>query len=527
MWVYTRGWPEVPSVQEAGVEPSNFVAMRTLRKALVCLAALALVGAASPATAGKNRLRPAPTFKVFPSKPLSVVALIDTGINPYSKAFRDTSPLAHKHPSKYIVGYPRKAKALRLSLGLPYKKAIKRDAKIWAKVRPNELYWIPGTRISGAISLGAGGASCPIVEVPPANAVGSGCKENILLDDHGHGSMTASRAAGAPRSLAPKARIVMIEGLGAQSVEWAADQGWIDVQSNSWISLVPPPLPSAVSSSFERAAQDMLTLAGSGNGTAFITGFAPTPTYLLSTAPPGVVLVGGHDNGKATMWSGAPPHVVADAYAGQTAIGDSSGGMRPHPIACCTSAASPYAAGGAAAIVLEARKLLGSPAGGGGNGLVACGHARGVRKGPLDDGLFTVAELKNVLFHTAQARPVEGRDDGLIHWGGEPRVPDYPQYGPGANPFCIGCTTMPIPWAAIPENASAYQFIGYGGINEHSVALAKKVLRGKAAVPERPDEDAQYELDQQIREHEFSLNDDPGGKNGTACLLVMGKPHHH
>lgn len=526
MWVYTREWPKVPPGQGAGGEPSNFVAMRRLRKALICVTAVAVVGSASPAAAGHPDAAPAIRFS--PGKPLSVVALIDTGINPYSKAFRDTSPLGRKHPSKYIVGYPRKAKALRLSLNLPYKKAIKRDAKIWAKVRPNELYWIPGTRISGAISLGAGGASCPIVEVPPANAVGSGCKENILLDDHGHGSMTASRAAGAPRSLAPKARIVMIEGLGAQSVDWAADQGWIDVQSNSWINLVPPPLPSGVSSSFESAAREMLTMAATGNGTAFITGFAPTPTYLLSTAPPGVVLVGGHDNGKATMWAGAPPHVVADAYAGQTAIVDSSGGMKPHPIACCTSAASPYAAGGAAAIVAEARKILGSAAGAGGNGLVACGHARGIRKGPLADGLFTLEELKNVLFHTAQPRPVEGRDDGLVHWGGEPRVPDYPQYGPGANPFCIGCTTMPIPWAAIPGEASAYQFIGYGGINEHSVALAKKVLRGKAPMPKRPNEDAQYELDQQLREHEYSLNDDSerGGSDAACLVVVKGKPHH-
>src|SRR5207249_351862 len=96
-----------------------------------------------------------------------------------------------------------------------------------------------------------------------------------------------------------------------------------------------------------------------GNGTAFVTGFAPTPTYLLSTAPAGVILVGGHDNGKMTLWAGAPPHVVADAYSGFTAIKDDNGAMRPDPIACCTSAASPYAAGGATAIIEEARRILG------------------------------------------------------------------------------------------------------------------------------------------------------------------------
>lgn len=290
---------------------------------------------------------------------IAVVALIDTGINPYSPAFRDNSPLAYKHPSKYIPGYPKDAIKLSLSLDLPYEQAIKKDELLWKTLKRGELYWIPGTRIAGAISFGAGGRSCPAVsDIPPANAFQGSCPERVILDDHGHGTMTASRAAGAPASLAPNVRIVEIEGLGGAGVRWAADQGWIDVQSNSWLSLIPPPANGAVESTseaFEYAASKMLTIAASGNGTAYITGFAPTPTYLLSTAPPGVVLVGGHDNGKVTLWSGAPPHVVADAYAGMTASHDSAEPMKPDPIACCTSAAAPYAAGGAAAIVAEAR----------------------------------------------------------------------------------------------------------------------------------------------------------------------------
>ena len=490
--------------------------MRTIIKVLGLAVALTLVVQASPAAATSRVV-----YRNTP--PQSVVALIDTGINPYSAAFRDRSPLAYRHPSTYIPGYPKKAKALRLSLNLPYKKAIKKDAKIWKRVQRGRLYWIPGTRIAGAISLGAGGTSCPIVKVPPANALGRGCEEHVLLDDHGHGTMTASRAAGSPSSLAPRARIVEIEGLGAQSTRWAAEQGWIDVQSNSWLSLVPPPLPSAVTEAFQYASKRTLTLAASGNGTAYITGFAPTPTYLLSTAPAGVVLVGGHDNGKATLWSGAPPHVVADAYAGQTAIVNSSGGMKPHPIACCTSAASPYAAGGATAIVLEARRLLHDRSTGATGGLVACGRSGRINRGPLADGAFTLAELKNVLFHTAEAHPAKGRDDGLIHWAGGPRPPDYVEYGPGANPFCIGCTTTPLKWSALPDEADTYQFTGYGGINERSVKLAKHVLRGHASLPKRPAADAQYELDQEIRRAFYSLNGF-GSRRGSdsACAVAVG-----
>lgn len=498
--------------------------MRTILRLGAIATAVLVVGSSAPALAAHPQVRER-TRGYGSAK--SVVALIDTGINPYSKAFRDRSKLAGTHPSKYIRGFPKNAKALQLSLNLPYKKAVKKDAKVWATVQRGKLYWIPGTRIAGAISLGAGGTNCPVIPAPPANSLNAGCEEHILLDDHGHGTMTASRAAGSPRSLAPKARIVEIEGLGAQSTRWAAEQGWIDVQSNSWISLVPPPIPSAVSQAFSYASTRMLTLAASGNGTAYLAGGAPTPTYLLSTAPAGVVLVGGHDNGKVTAWAGAPPHIVADAYAGQTALAHSTSGMRPDPMACCTSAASPYAAGGAAAIVLEARRLLNDGATGAHGGLVSCGHPGNISKGPLADGAFTLRELKQVLFRTAEIHPGEGRHDGLVHWAGDPRPPDYTEYGVGANPFCAGCTTMPVEWSALPNEADTYQFTGYGGINERSLRLAKKVLRGDKALPERATADAQYELDQEIRRAEFSLNDFGEGRTETAAACAVVARSHH
>lgn len=509
--------------------------MRTICATITVLVAAALLPpvaprvAASPVvvqcpdgtmidTARADEDNPAPVCRGTRGVPKAVVAVIDTGINPYSPAFRDKSKLAYKHPSKYIPGYPKDAKALKVSLDLPYEEALKKDEEIWKTVRRNVLYWIPGTRIVGAISKGAGGTNCPAVSVPPANALQTGCREHVLFDDHGHGTMTASRAAGAPNSLAPDARVVMVEGLGGGSVEWVAEAGWIDVQSNSWLSLIPPPVPSGTTQAFQNAAARMLTLAASGNGTAYLLGGAPTPTYLLSTGPPGVVLVGGHDNGKMTLWAGAPPHVVADAYAGMTAT-RSGDPMKSDPIACCTSAASPYAAGGATAMVLEARRLLRDGSTGTHCGVVAMGHRRGIKKGPLADGMFTLDELKDVFFKTAQPYPVEGKDDGEVHWAGAPRAPDHTEYGPGGNPFCVGCTTTPVPWSAIPSqtDGAAYTFIGYGGINEHSVKLAAGVLAGKADLPERPAADAQYELDQSLRERFFSLN---GGGEFEECAIV-------
>jgi hypothetical protein len=487
--------------------------MKNLRAASAALCLALVAGAASA---------PAATAAARARAPEAVVALVDTGINPYSPAFRDPSPLARRHPSTYLPGYPKDAIALRLTLGVPYDEAFERDEDVWKSVRPGKLYWVPGTRIVGAISFGDGGTSCPsAVQVPPVAAyLQESCTEHNVLDDHGHGTMTASRAAGSPSSLAPSARIVAIEGLGARSVEWAAEQGWIDVQSNSWISLVPPPVPSSTTEAFSGAAARMLTLAASGNGTAYLAGVAPTPTYLLSTAPPGVILVGGHDNGKTTVWAGSPPHVVADAYAGETAIARSVEEMRPDPIACCTSAASPYAAGGAAALIAEARRLLRSSGTGVHDGVVACGAPGAIAKGPLADGTFTLDELKHLFLHTAEALPSEGRDDGAVHWAGEPRAPDHVEYGPGANPFCVGCTTTPVAWKALPPAADAYSMVGYGGVNEHSVAAAFAVLRGEEDMPERPLADAQYEADQELRSRVFAANDltEPGEPGACAAV---------
>lgn len=467
------------------------VAVAVIRAGIAVAVALALPVALGPVAVAAPARRTAP---------MAVVALIDTGINPYSAVFRDPSPLARKHPSTYLPGYPRNAKALPISLGLPYDQAIRKDARLWAAVGPGTLYWIPGTRIVGAISLGSGGTNCPPVAVPPANLAPGACADRRILDDHGHGTAIASRAAGGPTSLAPGARIVMIEGMGPDSVRWAADAGWIDVQSNSWIDLIPQPA-SLSTAAFSYAVSRTLTVAASGNGATYFNGVAPTPTYGLSTAPAGVVIVGGHDNGRVTAWSGAPAHVVTDAYAGLTGLANDSSAVRADPIACCTSAAAPYAAGGAAALVLEARRILGHRGTGARDGVLARGRPRLVATGPLADGVFTLDELRTVLFRTAEARPRPSKHDGLLHWAGAPRPPDFTHFGPGANPYCQGCTTMPVEWATVAAQADpvAFQSIGYGAVNERSVALGIRVLGGRAPMPARAAEDAAYERDQAIR----------------------------
>ncbi|MHB8604332.1 MAG: S8/S53 family peptidase [Thermoplasmatota archaeon] len=463
--------------------------------------------------------------------PFVTIAHIDEGVNPYNINFRDDSPLGYTPPWLYIPGYPVNTPALRLHLNeTDWQTAFNLDKGTWLNVTPKTLYWIPGTKIIGGISFGPGGTDCPFLptQIPPTGALQStSCHDYPILDDGGHGTMTASRSAGLYTSLCPQCRFVTVEGLGADSVTWVANQDWIDVQTNSWLDLVPPPanqaqqliddndptgiaesqiFGNATSNAASYAAHRMPTFFASGNGAAYIMGAAPTPTYALSTAVPGVILVGAHDNGFVTTWGGAPAHVVADGYGGPRANRTSITDISPDPISCCTSAASPYAAGGGAEIILAAREILHDTGGHlHGSGILARADdpEHCPTTGPLADCIFTLDEFKAVLFHTAEARPQQGVHDGLVNWFATPTngpSPYVTQYGPGANPFCLFCVTAPVQWKDVPADVPAYTDIGYGAINERSVALAEQVLAGHVALPTRIAEDEWYAADQAARE---------------------------
>src|SRR5688572_1791255 len=78
----------------------------------------------------------------------AVVAVVDTGINPYHVQFRDPLPRFLQHPSTYIPNFPPDAEALNLTFDAEdYNAAVLADCAEWAKVERGEMYWVPGTRI--------------------------------------------------------------------------------------------------------------------------------------------------------------------------------------------------------------------------------------------------------------------------------------------------------------------------------------------------------------------------------------------
>src|SRR5690349_3408607 len=72
----------------------------------------------------------------------AVVALADTGIDPYHQVFRDRSARAYQYPGSYLPGYPKNATALKLHLDVKdYWAAVRADCKVWKSVVPGKLYW--------------------------------------------------------------------------------------------------------------------------------------------------------------------------------------------------------------------------------------------------------------------------------------------------------------------------------------------------------------------------------------------------
>ena len=450
---------------------------------LVVTTALSSVGAAPAAaeSAGSN----------------AVVAFIDTGINPYHRVYRDTSPRAYQHPSTYIPGFPTDAIALPLTFDAPsYAAAVKADCDtVWKHVVPGKLYWFPGTRIVGGISFSAAGTP----NCTPATPTGL-----TILDYGGHGTMVSSRGASSEYGACKDCLIVAVQfptsipvaspgastAPAVNAITWAANNaGWIDAQSNSWGPIAPAWDPSGAAGlltanpAIVRAVEDVsrkhFAFWASGNGAAFRGGVAGHPTLLSPHMGPSAIIVGGHDSGYVNVWPGFPPHLVSDScsswaarYNHLTESGDSIGGG--------TSAATPFVAGGAVAILKEARTILGDTNTGVEDGVVARGAAGVVSSGPLADGVFTTTEWKRVLYSTATPRPLRQSEDGPPCAAG--------QFGP-----------TPVLWKDVPPEYPEFLHIGYGAVDRPALTVAGAVLRGTQPLPDRSRTDQYFAADATVR----------------------------
>lgn len=390
-----------------------------------------------------------------------VIAVADTGINPYHEDFHNPGFAAH--PSTYLSGYPASAPALNLTFGSDYAASRTADAAVWSSVQQNKLYWIPGTKIVGAFSIG----NPPVNPVPGTEP--PAFPERFVIDDLGHGTGTASVAAGYRHGTCEQCLLVIIEGTNL-GVEWAAAQPWIDMISNSYGPTASLPIGESDFASREAYNAGKSVLYSSGNGFTG-TGLVPdrNPTYTRPTSGPSwVVSVGAASprNDQEHSWYGVPADVISYGSAYPAAAFDSVTGEQ---VFTGTSCATPITAGVEGSLLLYARRTLGDATEGTAGGILAAlDTGTAPASGPLADGVLTRNELEAVLLKTA--------------------IPTA--FNPAA----------PIDLTTVPGHPASFLTEGYGLVNRTSLARGLDVLDGTAALPSRPNEDAWVALNDGVRD---------------------------
>ncbi|CAL9612508.1 hypothetical protein SUDANB6_05677 [Streptomyces sp. enrichment culture] len=423
---------------------------------------------------GADRLDAAP--------PVTVIGVADTGINPYhlefsARTYPDPDVLEltgnfTRHPSEYIPGYPASAPAIPVTLGKGYLPEEDKDLWTGERVEGGRLHWIPGTKIVGAYSSSVDGA-------------------HPVLDDHGHGTGSASVSAGNRYGYCPTCLLVVVEGLD-ETV--ATAYPWVDITSHSfgYVGGAPVgPVLSGEEATKEAAerGQTVLFAAGNGVGNAFDV---PVATWHSDqTGPDWNITVGAlrRNDQRAVIGDGVPVHL-------------SSWGIGSLPSAChtgvlCqdqfsgTSAATPYTAGVFGTTLQRVRDAIGDSRPGQKDGQVVAGGSAVEASVYLHDGRLTRGELREAVLK---------------------------------NAFPLGADDLPsASWPlAAPHTAGNVLFEGYGAATPETARRAVDVLLGRALLPERPVEDDFFAADRAVRDHLWGGYDRDGDGTEDPAPLPGG-----
>jgi hypothetical protein len=410
---------------------------------------------------------------------VTVIGIADTGINPYHLEFSaatypDPDVLAltdnfTRHPSEYIPGYPADAEAIAITTGEGY--FPEQDKPLWSgndTITAGEMYWIPGTKIVGAVDAGG------------STGVTSSSDPHPVLDDNGHGSGSASVSAGNRYGYCPTCLLVVVEALDETVV---ADFPWVDISSNSFGYVGGLPIGLLVGGSEEtkeaaERGQTTLFAAGNGVGNAFDV---PISTYGSDqTGPDWNVTVGAlrRDNQRAIVGDGIPVHLSA------WGDGNLPSACRTGTVGQCafggTSAATPYTAGVFGTVLTKVRQAVGDGQAGQKTGQVVATGLAVAESVYLEDGALTRAELREVVLKTAQP----------LNTGNAPSPYPYPMTAPYTDANVL--------------------FEGYGAATPQSAVRAVDVLLGRSQLPERPFEDQFFALDRQVRDSLYGGYDRDG-----------------
>jgi hypothetical protein len=215
-----------------------------------------------------------------------IVAVLDTGINPYHHIFREER--INSHPNEYLEGYPLNSTALNFTMSDRF--AFSDDASVWNSLEREKLYYIPGTKIIGAISFGE------YNDATNGNVQGT----VPILDEIGHGTATAGTVC----LNCPEAYIVTVEvGTGGNmsaALKWAANQSWIDIITISigQVANIPSDIYLKAINDISGTSYPMWCEGDElawQNGKIVIVaaGNEPTPSITDNSGPPWAISVGG------------------------------------------------------------------------------------------------------------------------------------------------------------------------------------------------------------------------------------------
>ncbi|HUR68933.1 MAG TPA: PKD domain-containing protein [Candidatus Thermoplasmatota archaeon] len=374
-------------------------------------------------------------------KPHVVVALIDTGTNPYHTQFTRAGLV--EDPSTYITGLASsQLKEVDLCFYDAATKTVDRTrcpsgfTSAWQQDVANGRWAGFGVSPLSAIGAGQGkvawfpGTNMMVVSFahdPSVAPVGVDTGVGLPLDaGDAHGSWTSSNVGGLTTGTCPECIVVMIEADSVDAISagyrWAANQPWIDViTSSTSVGLVGAGWnPGDFFDTNSQAAKTTVTRGGlmfesSGNGVAN-AGVAPTSTYLYGNSNPWTIAVGcsADGTGQPCGYSDFPNPITASGDARMSASPASMSGTEP---VGGTSFSSPSAAGVTARALYGIRAAVGDT----GEGAKATATHSLVRipsgytlpaRGPLANGELTRLELEEALFKTARR--------GIV-----PKVPTY------------------------------------------------------------------------------------------------------
>lgn len=275
-----------------------------------------------------------------PAKPRVVVAVVDTGINPYHEFFNAGGTVYGKSKPNSVTPAVLKefgidkAHTITLSRTGDFAADFAKDSDQFDKIKKGEPYWFKGT-----------------------NVIGISFEDGPKLRPDGTESTHGIGTAGAVIAANPEAIVVAVEGINNESEKWAFTHPAVDIVSNSYGPFTSYPTLNHLSHSYEGVVK---------NGKMHFGAAANDPTYagIDETAGPwwSIGIAGfeeGSSNGRQ-LFSGQVPDFVGDFTQELPYCRSCETGLRS---VSGTSFATPRSAGTFSKILLEARRASGHTGG--------------------------------------------------------------------------------------------------------------------------------------------------------------------